>query len=410
MAEIQIFRQRPGLRVGIAVVQTLFFTLLAVLLVSLFVYSLTASSPLLGKIKWDDAARFAVSFWMTIFGGTVRVGTGCLSLMPGTLTFLFVFFLAAKLRKTEIRSWADVVFAAAVCAFCVGVAGAASRIGGPWWTAPIGAALIGAGVVFCCGWKNLIGAYLRFPSLPRALLTCRRLLRGFWILCLFTLLLALFTHFGAVYALHSLYRQGIFGSVGLILLQLLYLPDLLISAGAWILGAGIAVGGASSSVFAQNIGLLPGIPVFALIPADHSNLWPLVFIPPVFFFLLGLFFSFRRPSAVSLRAEAESAALGGVLCALCVGVLGCVARGAIGPGRMGNVGVNSALCVGVFFVFAVLPFLLASAAAHPVCLKTLETRCPKWLRPGKIKPKLPSVLRRRQKKDAEKTAEEGSKP
>jgi hypothetical protein len=70
---------------------------------------------------------------------------------------------------------------------------------------------------------------------------------------------------------------GIFGSLLLLILNLLYLPNVALAALSYVSGAGFAVGaGTHLSPFTQDIGQIPALPLLAALPVN-SNKWFMLF-------------------------------------------------------------------------------------------------------------------------------------
>ncbi len=88
---------------------------------------------------------------------------------------------------------------------------------------------------------------------------------------LLALVVSLVAHGGRVAELHSALAPDAVGAVLLVLAQVLFLPNLVLWAGAWVLGAGVTLGPDTVvTPGVTSVGALPGIPVFGLIPPDGS--------------------------------------------------------------------------------------------------------------------------------------------
>ncbi|MBI4899637.1 MAG: hypothetical protein HY829_04070, partial [Actinobacteria bacterium] len=67
------------------------------------------------------------------------------------------------------------------------------------------------------------------------------------------------------------------GSVVLLLGELAYLPNLVLWAASWVLGAGVSLGdGAIVSPTLTQVGLLPAVPVLGAVPAESTGRWVMV--------------------------------------------------------------------------------------------------------------------------------------
>jgi hypothetical protein len=137
-----------------------------------------------------------------------------------------------------------------------------------WWMAAIFAFLIALGSSFLAD---------RSVSLAMPIILALRiiaLLLGFGFL-IFTI--AFFTNFGQATLITQVLAPGLFGSILLLILNLLYLPNVALAALSYISGAGFAVGaGTHLSPFTQDIGQIPALPLLAGLPVN-SNKWLIIF-------------------------------------------------------------------------------------------------------------------------------------
>lgn len=167
--------------------------------------------------------------------------------------------------------------------------------------------------------------------------------------------LSVLTRGGDVVALFQGARVDALGATVLTLAQLAYLPTLLVWAASWLAGPGFAVGaGTAVSPAGTQLGVVPGVPVFGLLP-ENTSMWALIVVlVPV---AAGAFAGW----AVRSRLVWEGTPLGLLqraviavgIAAVSAGVAGLaaeLANGSMGPGRLAVVGP------------AVLPFALALGA------------------------------------------------
>jgi hypothetical protein len=131
-----------------------------------------------------------------------------------------------------------------------------------WWMAAIFAFLIALAATFIAD---------RSISLAMPIILALRiaaLLLGFGFLIY---AIAFFANFGQATLITEVLAPGIFGSVLLLILNLLYLPNAALAALSYVSGAGFAVGaGTHLSPITQDIGQIPALPV-------NSNEWFLLF-------------------------------------------------------------------------------------------------------------------------------------
>lgn len=137
-----------------------------------------------------------------------------------------------------------------------------------WWMAAIFAFLIAFGSSFIADGSISL-------AMPIILaLRIIALLLGFGFL-IFTI--AFFTNFGQATLITQVLAPGLFGSILLLILNLLYLPNVALAALSYVSGAGFAVGaGTHLSPFTQDIGQIPALPLLAGLPVN-SNKWLIIF-------------------------------------------------------------------------------------------------------------------------------------
>lgn len=133
-----------------------------------------------------------------------------------------------------------------------------------WWMAAIFAFLIAFGSSFVADRSNSL-------AMPVILaLRTVALLLGFGF---FIFAIAFFINFGQATLITQVLAPGIFGSLLLLVLNLLYLPNVALAALSYVSGAGFAVGsGTHLSPFTQDIGEIPALPLLAALPVN-SNKW-----------------------------------------------------------------------------------------------------------------------------------------
>ncbi|QIK64299.1 hypothetical protein G7068_14625 [Leucobacter viscericola] len=131
------------------------------------------------------------------------------------------------------------------------------------------------------------------------------------------------------------------GAFLLFLLQLAYLPTMLIWGISWLSGAGFAVGaGSSASPFDALLGPLPALPMFGAIPQGWGGAG---LIAPLLLALVGLGLGVLFASRGEIRRASWTVALvipvgAAVLAGLAVTALASFATGSIGPDRLATVG------------------------------------------------------------------------
>ena len=157
---------------------------------------------------------------------------------------------------------------------------------------------------------------------------------------------------GEAVALFQAARVDLLGAVVITLAHLAFLPTLLVWAASWLAGPGFAVGtGTAVSPAGTQLGVVPGIPVFGLLP-EHGSIWMLVvvLVPVAAGALAGWTVRSRlvwEGTPLGLAPRAAIAVSIAVLTAAVAGLAAVLAGGSIGPGRLADVGPS------------VLPFALS---------------------------------------------------
>jgi hypothetical protein len=146
----------------------------------------------------------------------------------------------------------------------------------------------------------------------------------------------------------NLHTQAL-GGVALTLAQILFLPNLVIWAAAWLVGPGFAIGANSNvSPLGTSVGPIPSIPVLGALPqGDYVFAFVGLVVPVLAGFLVGALLS--GPLAERIRSTGRlawtaSAGLGtGVVGGAILGLLAWASAGSIGPGRLQTVGPDPVL-------------------------------------------------------------------
>lgn len=298
--------------------------------------------------------------WLLAHGARIEVGENVLGIVPLGVSLLIVLAgsglaaVAAQQARTGAsedfpqRERRDLVLRVAsifvaTYVVCVLVAAALTDTGSQTGVALLGGIVLGAvsalvGAGRAVGWDptqwwpqwaravpRAIGAALCVMGATGALVTG----------------IALWQHRGAVVDLHNSLVPGVAGGIALLVLQLVWLPNLVIWGASWALGAGFSVGTGTVVSPAHNLtGTLPAIPVLGAIGANGPGprvalLWLLSGV------LAGIVAAWvivrSRPAA---RPDETSlvGGLSGVLAGLCFWVLALVSGGDLGVERLVGVG------------------------------------------------------------------------
>lgn len=152
--------------------------------------------------------------------------------------------------------------------------------------------------------------------------------------------------YATVAGLYQALGAGVDGGIALTVAELALLPNLVIWAGAWLLGPGFAIGtGTLVSSGGTLLGPVPGLPLLGALPADAPPLGALWLIVPVLLGFVGAWFVGRGddperdvPRDAGWWAPLAVAAGAAVVAALVMGLLAWWSGGAAGPGRLADIG------------------------------------------------------------------------
>ena len=159
-------------------------------------------------------------------------------------------------------------------------------------------------------------------------------------------------------ALHESLEPGTMGSILLLVLQLLWLPNLVLWCTSWALGAGFQFGLGSVISPAQNqVGMLPAIPVLGAMPESGpgSSLQVLWLASGLVAGAVGAIVVLRARPRARFDETALVGGLVGVLAGLALLGLGMLSSGDLGVGRLVALGVRPT------HLFVMAPTLLGIA-------------------------------------------------
>ncbi|MEI5672065.1 MULTISPECIES: cell division protein PerM [unclassified Nocardioides] len=201
--------------------------------------------------------------------------------------------------------------------------------------------LVGGSAVAVGSGRAAIWASFLPVALREAAATCRRILLGWALVAGLVLLAALIVDLDTAVNVMSQLHTDAGDATLFTLLSATVVPNAVIFSGSYLLGPGFAVGvGTLVSPSAVALGPLPMFPLLAALPdAGTPPVWTayLMLLPP----LVALVATMRSQRLAPTTRWDEGiirGLAGGVLAGLLFGVLAALAGGAVGPGRMAEVG------------------------------------------------------------------------
>jgi len=169
---------------------------------------------------------------------------------------------------------------------------------------------------------------------------------------------AVLANFATVIGLYETLQAGVIGGIVLTVGQLAFIPNLVVWAASWFAGPGVALGtGSSVSPLGTSLGAVPGLPLFGALPHGTLEFGFLGLLVPV---LIGFAVAVLVRQGWDKRAGSPhspvqmvvTGALTGVVAGILLGLLAWWSAGAMGPGRLAEVGPNP-LLVGALTVVEV---------------------------------------------------------
>jgi hypothetical protein len=305
-------------------------------------------------VSGGAAVRFALAGWLLGHGVPVSAGHGPVSLVPLTLTALVVWRLAragAHTARAVAAGPRDVPYVVAAVALTYGAIGGLAALAAtvPGFSASPVRALLVTGVV--AGLAGAPGAavesgaaanlWRRLPELVREGLR-GGLAAALAVLAAGAALAGTATAIGYLDAvrLYRDYEAGATGGVGILLVGLLYTPNLVVWGASYLVGPGFAVGvGTEVTVFDVSLGPLPAVPVLAGLPtgpAPHA-VGLLLVVPVLAGMVVGVLIERRHPG-VPWGPLLGGAAVTGAASGLLLGGLSFAAAGSLGAVRLAQVG------------------------------------------------------------------------
>ena len=169
--------------------------------------------------------------------------------------------------------------------------------------------------------------------------------------------ISLILNFSTAKNLTIVLNPGILGGVLLLLLQLLYLPNIMFTTLSYILGSGFSLGKATEiSPFVFNLREIPAIPVLAGLPSD-KNIWfllPTLMVAIYGWINLSLIFKLN----IDTKSKRQLTLRFFVLSIAGVMIISFITSGSLISSNMSPVGVNPLRIAGVVTAHLLLVLLL----------------------------------------------------
>lgn len=172
--------------------------------------------------------------------------------------------------------------------------------------------------------------------------------------------ISLVAHRSSAVALTESLHPGLVGGAVLALVSVAAVPNAVIWAGAYLAGPGFAVGtGTSVTPGEVTLGPLPAFPLLAALPRSGGAWWQIaLMVLPLLAGAMAGVIAVRRHPVSGDGSRALRGGSAGLVAGIGFGVTTWFATGAIGPGRMREIGPDVSttmlLCAGTFLVTGAL--------------------------------------------------------
>ena len=229
-----------------------------------------------------DALRGGIWIWLGVHHITFSLALppsglpGSLSFIPlGALLFPIIVFrgslrrLRSELQGVQLRQSIfslGIIFTLILIALCL--ASENFSISPRWYVAPVSVVLL-LGIANLSQLQQLSKNNTYLSQLLRILLIVLGMLLG---ISLLFFSISLVIHFSVLNNLITVLQPGIFGGILLIVLVVATIPNMAISALAYLLGPGFAIGsGTLINPAVHRIGEIPAFPLLAAIPTNTNK-------------------------------------------------------------------------------------------------------------------------------------------
>lgn len=341
----------------------------------------TAAAPI------ADPARFGAWAWLLSHGVGVTTPAGALSVSPLGLTIVLVLLIYRSARWTahlagvsDVRTAWSVIgpasLAYAIGAGTVALLTSSDDVGAHWLSGAVGAgiwAMIVTAVGVAVEADLAREQFDRIPVQPRVALRSGAAAVGVVIAGGAVLTsAAVIANAAQIGEIVDALDAGGSGSVLLLVGSALFVPNVVIWAGAFSLGPGFAVGvGTSVAPGGVEIGLVPAIPLLGALPSSASSVaWLTLIVPLAAGVLAGVMVHQRLPDAAMNRIVLTAGG-SGFVAMVGLAMAAMLSAGSAGSGRLslvgpvpGEVALATLLVVGVTAIAtsAALTLLVKDAA------------------------------------------------
>ncbi|MFD1506653.1 hypothetical protein FE374_15295 [Georgenia yuyongxinii] len=371
------------LRGLVAGVEAAMLSWLTVVIPAVATYVATAAAPALGEASWQAAAGLGTSLWLLGHGGSMTLAPGAtLSVMPLGVTLLSLALSYGATRRMRLSTAGAAAFVPAGFALVALIACGLAAVPGARLLALAGTVLVsavGAGLALWrvgahVGWWSRAWARIQ-TAVIAGLAGGARAVGALGLLAAAAATVAAVAGWERVLQVQGAYAPDVVSGVVMVLTQLLFVPTVLVWAGAWLAGPGFAVGqGTLFSAGEVVAAPLPAVPMLGALPSPGSPALGWVVALPVVVGALVGWWLHRRRRQDSLAGAASAALAAGTTTALAALVMCAAAAGSIGAGRMAVIGPEPLAVAGMLLVEVGGGALLTVLALHPATRAAIGAR------------------------------------
>lgn len=294
--EIVIRPPRGWLRISIAAAEVAFVSWAVPVACALLVFLVTASNPWMLEADWNSAIGVGADAWALSYFSPIDIAGAQLDLVPLGVTVLHVFLARIGLARSKAESWQGAAFFIPAYVMAVAVLAILSHHG-----AHIGWTLLGAATIALVAW---VTSFRRWNVNPRWWERSRVYRHGIVDGIVGTLIIAVLgagvlvtgtvSAWLRVLSIQELLNASVIDVIAIWVAQVMFLPNILAAASAWLTGPGFYVGiDAVHTPSTAPMEPIPAIPILGALPHTAIGIW-VVAIPIVVGAGASIYFIKRR--------------------------------------------------------------------------------------------------------------------
>ncbi|MDO5720514.1 MAG: DUF6350 family protein [Actinomycetaceae bacterium] len=381
--EIIIRPPRGWLRISIAAIEVAFISWAVPVACTLLVFLATASNPWMLDADWNSAIRVGADAWALSYFSPVDIAGAKLDLVPLGLTLMHLFLARIGLARSKAASWSAASFFIPLYAAAVVVLAMLSH-----HRTHIGWTLLGATGIAMIAWAT---SARRWDAIPRWWLQAQVYRRGFVDGIVGTLIIALLgtgaligamaSAWSRILSIQELLNASLFDAIAVWIAQLMFLPNAVAAASAWLTGPGFYIGiDAIHTPSRAPIEPIPAAPVLGALPHTAIGIW--VVVIPLMAGVAASVYFIRRRTEEHFSDQLAHAATTLVTTLALTTCWMWLSTGGVWGGRMSLLGPRWAFAGVLSTIEVVGVAMTIYVLAHPAIRRALQARDLSSLRTG----------------------------